>query len=105
VFSTGLRRPRATSCSPPASIWSRWQNSIGVDSLAFISIDGLYRAMGEQERAAGRPQFCDACFTGDYPIPLADADDGKVSVQLSLLAETASAQSRPWLTASPAGSP
>ena len=62
---------------------------IGVDSLAFISIDGLYRAMGEEARAAGRPQFCDACFTGDYPIPLADADDGKVSVQLSLLAETA----------------
>ena len=35
------------------------------------------------------PQFCDACFTGDYPIPLVDADDGKVSVQLSLLAEPA----------------
>src|SRR6266566_910263 len=35
------------------------------------------------------PRFCDACFTGDYPIPLADADDGKVSVQLSLLADTA----------------
>src|SRR5471030_322003 len=53
---------------------------IGVDSLAFLSIDGLYRAMGE---AGGRdplaPRFCDACFSGDYPIPLADADDGKVS--------------------------
>src|SRR5947199_253567 len=55
---------------------------IGVDSLAFISIDGLYRAMGEEERVAARPKFCDACFTGDYPIRLADADDGKVSVQL-----------------------
>jgi len=62
---------------------------IGVDSLAFISIEGLYRAMGEEGRSLGRPQFCDACFTGDYPIRLADADDGKVSVQLSLLAETA----------------
>jgi amidophosphoribosyltransferase len=41
---------------------------IGVDSLAFISIDGLYRAMGEEGRNKAAPQFCDACFTGDYPI-------------------------------------
>jgi amidophosphoribosyltransferase len=59
---------------------------IGVDSLAFISIDGLYRAMGEPGRNRDAPRFCDACFSGDYPIPLVDADDGKVSVQLSLLA-------------------
>ncbi len=59
---------------------------IGVDSLAFISIAGLYRAMGEPARDPLAPRFCDACFTGDYPIPLIDADDGKVSVQLSLLA-------------------
>jgi amidophosphoribosyltransferase len=63
---------------------------IGVDSLAFISIDGLYRAMGEDTgRLPNAPRFCDACFTGDYPIPLADAEEGKVSVQLSLLAEPA----------------
>jgi len=62
---------------------------IGADSLAFVSIDGLYRAMGEARRDPMGPRFCDACFTGDYPIPLIDADDGKVSVQLSLLAETA----------------
>jgi amidophosphoribosyltransferase len=62
---------------------------IGVDSLAFVSIDGLYRAMGEAGRDSLAPAFCDACFTGDYPIPLIDADDGKVSVQLSLLAEPA----------------
>ena len=45
---------------------------IGVDSLAFISLDGLYRAVGEQARDPRQPQFCDACFTGDYPLPLAD---------------------------------
>ena len=44
---------------------------IGVDSLAFVSIDGLYRAMGEAGRNSNCPQFCDACFTGDYPIKLA----------------------------------
>jgi amidophosphoribosyltransferase len=62
---------------------------IGVDSLAFLSIDGLYRAMGEPRRDRLAPRFCDACFTGDYPIPPTDADDGKVSVQLSLLVEPA----------------
>ena len=41
---------------------------IGVDSLAFISIDGLYRALGETNRNADTPQYCDACFTGEYPI-------------------------------------
>ena len=62
---------------------------IGVDSLAFLSIDGLYRAMGEPRRDRLSPRFCDACFTGDYPIPPTDADNGKVSVQLSLLATPA----------------
>ncbi len=62
---------------------------IGVDSLAFISIEGLYRAMGEAGRATPRPQFCDACFTGDYPIPLVDFDGERTSDQLSLLAELA----------------
>ncbi len=62
---------------------------IGVDSLAFLSIDGLYRAMGKPRRDRLAPRFCDACFTGDYPIPPTDADNGKVSVQLSLLAEPA----------------
>ena len=60
---------------------------IGVDSLAFISIDGLYRAMGEAGRRAELPQFCDACFTGDYPTRLLDSDEGTVASQLSLLEE------------------
>jgi amidophosphoribosyltransferase len=62
---------------------------IGADSLAFVSIDGLYRAVGEKGRNAKAPQYCDACFTGDYAIPLVDHDAGKVQTQLSLLAETA----------------
>ncbi len=47
---------------------------IGVDSLAFISLDGLYRALGHKGRDAERTRYCDACFTGDYPIPLVDHD-------------------------------
>ena len=60
---------------------------IGVDTLAFISIDGLYRAMGESKRNANSPQFCDACFTGQYPISLPDRDGRELPDQLSLLNE------------------
>ena len=59
---------------------------IGADSLAFISLDGLYRALGRSGRDAARPQFCDACFTGEYPVPLSDMD-GNADRQLSLLTE------------------
>jgi amidophosphoribosyltransferase len=45
---------------------------IHADSLAFVSIDGLYRAVGEAGRKNGCPQYCDACFTGDYPTRLTD---------------------------------
>jgi amidophosphoribosyltransferase len=60
---------------------------IHVDSLAFISMDGLYRAVGEPGRSSEHPQYCDACFTGDYPIPLTDHWGGDHPAQLSLLAE------------------
>lgn len=50
---------------------------IGADTLGFISIDGLYKAMGEANRNGDAPQFCDACFTGDYPIRLASDLSGK----------------------------
>jgi amidophosphoribosyltransferase len=58
---------RIASCSPRACPWRRWPKFIGVDSLAFLSIDGLYRAVGEARATPAQPQFCDACFTGDYP--------------------------------------
>ena len=45
---------------------------IGADSLAFLSIEGIYRAMGEERRNAAQPQFTDHCFTGDYPTALTD---------------------------------
>ena len=45
---------------------------IVADSLAFVSIDGLYRAVGEPGRNAACPQHCDACFTGQYPTSLTD---------------------------------
>lgn len=57
---------------------------IGVDSLAFISLDGLYRALGKPGRDAKKPAYCDACFTGEYAIPLTDWQDNSEK-QLSLL--------------------
>ena len=39
--------------------------AIGCDSLAFVSMDGLYRAVADADRDAKHPQYCDACFSGD----------------------------------------
>ncbi len=66
---------------------ARMADYIKVDSLAFLSIDGLYRALGEASRNNDAPQHCDACFTGDYPTRLTDQEDIEVPDQLSLLAE------------------
>ncbi|MBX3518851.1 MAG: amidophosphoribosyltransferase [Xanthobacteraceae bacterium] len=60
---------------------------IGADSLAFLSIDGLYRAMGAGKRNPEKPQYTDHCFTGDYPTPLTDKNGEVAPRQLSLLAE------------------
>ena len=61
---------------------------IGADSLAFISVDGLYRALGDAGgRDAAHPGRCDACFTGDYPTSLTDHDDVAVPDQFALLDE------------------
>lgn len=48
---------------------------VGADSLSYISIDGLYRAVGEARRNNKAPQFCDACFTGDYAVELTDKNN------------------------------
>lgn len=59
---------------------------IGVDSLRFISLDGLYRAAGEADgRNPDAPRYCDACFSGDYPI--APADKLKEGFEMKLPAE------------------
>ncbi len=45
---------------------------LGVESLRFVTLDGLYRACGEGAGRAATPQFCDACFSGDYPVHPSD---------------------------------
>ena len=58
---------------------------INADSLAFVSIEGLYQALGDN-RDAAQPQRCDACFTGDYPTHLTDFEERGESGSLSLVA-------------------
>jgi amidophosphoribosyltransferase len=60
---------------------------IGVDSLAFITVDGIYRAAGYAGRNNAQPQFTDHCFTGEYPTRLTDLIGESAKQQLSLLAE------------------
>jgi amidophosphoribosyltransferase len=60
---------------------------IHADSLAFVSIDGLYRAVGEASRNKACPQYCDACFSGEYPTRLTDLAGRDGSDQLSFPVE------------------
>jgi amidophosphoribosyltransferase len=64
----------------------------GVDSLAFLSVDGLYWAMGAGPRDPACPQFTDHYFTGDYPTRLLDREIAQgrnehIERQLSFLAD------------------
>ena len=60
---------------------------MGADSLAFLSVGGIYRAVGVEARDERSPQFTDHCFTGDYPTELTDQAGESLPRQLSLLAE------------------
>ncbi len=58
------------------------RDHLGVDSLRFITLDGLYRAAGEENgRDAKSPRYCDACFSGEYPVPPADMLDKGFKLQ------------------------
>ncbi len=61
------------------------QKFIGADSLNFLSLDGLYKALCSSKRNNVYPQFTDHYFTGEYPIERVDQNDSKFVSQLSLL--------------------
>ena len=67
----------------------RWRSSSASTASPSSRSTGSTARWAKPRRDRLAPRFCDACFTGDYPIPPTDADDGKVSVQLSLLAAPA----------------
>jgi amidophosphoribosyltransferase len=60
---------------------------IGVTSLAFLSVEGVYKSVGFESRNNALPQFTDHCFTGEYPTRLTDLVGESAKQQLSLLAE------------------
>jgi amidophosphoribosyltransferase len=60
---------------------------VGATSLAFLSVDGIYRALGYERRDPHNPQFTDHCFTGDYPTTLRDQNGATHTGQLSFLSE------------------
>jgi len=63
---------------------------IGVKTLSFLSIDGVYKALGQKKRNNQNPQFTDHCFTGDYPVKPVDLkNQNEKNNQLSLLSDFA----------------
>ncbi len=83
----GIDTPEQNSLLAATHSLEEMRRFIGVSSLAFLSIDGMYRSVGFDGRNAHRPQFTDHCFTGDYPTPLRDLTGERGKQQLSLLAE------------------
>ena len=82
----GIDTPEREKLLAATHTLEQMREFIGADSLAFLSVDGIYRATGYEKRDPIRPQFTDHCFTGDYPTPLTDVV-GDAPRQLSLLAE------------------
>ncbi len=85
----GVDTPERGQLLAAQNVLRDMERIIGVDSLAFLSIDGLYRAMGMESRNNDCPQYCDACFSGDYPIPLTDQTRSGDSPQLSFMKQLA----------------
>lgn len=83
----GIDTPEQKSLLAATHTLEEMRQYIGVDSLAFLSVDGVYRAVGLPGRDNARPQFTDHCFTGDYPTHLTDLVGESKKQQLSLLAE------------------
>ena len=83
----GIDTPDYDELLASKSTIEEMRNSIGATSLFFLSLDGTYKAMGQDKRNNIKPQFTDHCFTGEYPTQLLDHEQGTTSKQYSLLTE------------------
>ena len=84
----GIDTPEKDSLLAAKHNIDEMRDYIGCTSLKFLSIEGLYRALGYSERNNEIPQFTDHCFTGDYPTKLSDIEQiPDHTSQLSLLEE------------------
>jgi amidophosphoribosyltransferase len=69
----GVDTPERSKLLAASMTEDEMRDWIGVNSLKFISLDGLYRAAGQSGgRDNANPQYCDACFSGQYPITPSD---------------------------------
>ncbi|MCA8889433.1 MAG: amidophosphoribosyltransferase [Parvularculaceae bacterium] len=87
----GINTPTKEELIATQMTLEEMRDEIGVDSLAFLSLNGLYEAFGKGPRDSAAPAFTDHCFTGDYPTLLTDQTEANRSAmiqQLSFLAES-----------------
>jgi amidophosphoribosyltransferase len=83
----GIDTPRTTELLAANMSVPEMRQFIGATSLEFLSVDGIYRALGHERRDARAPQYTDHCFTGDYPTELTDQNGPAHTGQLSFLSE------------------
>lgn len=83
----GIDTPRTEELLAHRLDLEKMRDFIGVDSIAYLSVDGLYRAAGEAKRNGENPQYCDACFTGQYPVRLTDHENSVADAKISRLSE------------------
>jgi amidophosphoribosyltransferase len=83
----GIDTPRKDELLASNMTVEEMRQFMGASSLAFLSVDGIYRALGHEKRDARSPQFTDHCFTGDYPTDLVDQTGRANTGQLSFLSE------------------
>jgi amidophosphoribosyltransferase len=83
----GIDTPERTKLLAATHSLEEMRAFIGCDTLAFLSVDGIYRSLGYERRDPVKPQFTDHCFTGEYPTRLTDLVGESAKQQMSLLAE------------------
>ena len=81
----GIDTPSSNELIASSKSVKEIKNLLKLDSLHFLSLEGLYKSMGHKNRDKNKPQYTDHCFTGDYPTKLVDRDEGALANQLSLL--------------------
>jgi len=81
----GIDTPSSNELIASSKSVKEIKNLLKLDSLHFLSLEGLYKSMGHKKRDKNKPQYTDHCFTGDYPTKLVDRDEGALANQLSLL--------------------
>ncbi len=84
----GIDTPNQDSLLAATHSMEEMREIMGVNTLAFLTVDGLYKSLGFEGRDNLAPQFTDHCFTGDYPTVLTDKNGPADPRQLSFLAET-----------------